>query len=210
MILLVLSFFQKYKKQLLLPTIVVIVVIFFFINSQLRSANPTAEIIQPIPYHESSQVEESLIEYEEDTHIFVEVKGAVYKPGVYELLAGDRVLKAIELAGGYLPTSDSNGINHAQKVEDEMVIYVPVEGEETEEGINQSISPQVERANLVNINKADEMILTTLPGIGPAKAEAIIAYRDESGLFKETQDLMKVTGIGKKTYEKLESLITVK
>ncbi|WP_391202017.1 helix-hairpin-helix domain-containing protein [Psychrobacillus sp. L4] len=210
MILLVLSFFQKYKKQLLLPTIVVIVVIFFFINSQLRSANPTAEIIQPIPFHESFQVEEALIEYEEDTRIFVEVKGAVYKPGVYELLTGDRVLKAIELAGGYLPTSDSKGINHAQKVEDEMVIYVPVEGEETEEVLSQSVNPQVERSSLVNINKADAMILTTLPGIGPAKAEAIIAYRDESGLFKETQDLMKVTGIGKKTFEKLESLITVK
>jgi competence protein ComEA len=206
MIFLVYSFFQKYKKKLLLPTTVTLGVIIFIYQSQFNSANPTADAIQPIPFHETIQEQVISTEYEEDQMLFVEVKGAVMKPGVYELSLGDRVLKAIELAGGYLPISDSKTINHAQKVEDEMVIYVPIEGEEVE----QLQGPITENSNLVNINIADAILLTTLPGIGPAKAEAIIAYRNDSGLFKETHDLMKVTGIGKKTYDKLESLITVK
>lgn len=206
MIFLILSFIQKYKKKLLLPTTVAISILFFIVKSQFHSANPTADIIQPIPFNEIAEQEEVLIEYEENMRVFVEVKGAVQNPGVYELASGDRVLTAIELAGGYLPTSDSRSINHAQKVVDEMVIYVPVEGEEAE--LLQSA--QGVQSNLVNINKADLTMLTTLPGIGPTKAEAIIAYRTEQGLFKEPQELMKVTGIGKKTYEKLESLISVK
>ena len=137
----------------------------------------------------------------------MEVKGAVKKPGVYELSEGARVLKAIEMAGGYLASSNSNHINHAERVKDEMVIYVPLEGEEVEE---MSISTSSSQSSLVNINNADAAGLTTLPGIGAAKAEAIISYREQSGGFKEKKDLTKVTGIGQKTYEKLEPLITVK
>ncbi|MFF2754248.1 helix-hairpin-helix domain-containing protein [Psychrobacillus sp. NPDC058041] len=190
----------------MLPTTVTLGVIIFIYQSQFNSANPTADAIQPIPFQETIQEQVISTEYEEDHILFVEVKGAVMKPGVYELSLGDRVLKAIELAGGYLPISDSKTINHAQKVEDEMVIYVPIEGEEVEQ-LQGSLT---ENSSLVNINIADAGLLTTLPGIGPAKAEAIIAYRNDEGLFKETHDLMKVTGIGKKTYDKLESLITVK
>ncbi|MEI4769481.1 helix-hairpin-helix domain-containing protein [Psychrobacillus sp. FJAT-51614] len=204
---LILSFFQKYKKKLLLPATVAFALLFFIIQSHFNSANPTAEdFIQPIPINETIAQQESSIEYLEDNRIVVEVKGAVSRPGVYELDSGDRVLKAIELAGGYLPTSVTKGINHAQKVEDEMVIYVPVEGEE----VDPLQSSLKESSNLVNINTADVPLLSTLPGIGPAKAEAIITYRNEQGIFKETADLMKVTGIGTKTFEKLESLITIK
>lgn len=206
MIFLVLSIFQKNKKKLLLPTSVALAFLFFIIQSHFNSANSTADSIQPIPINEAIQPQESPIEFLEDNRIFVEVKGAVNMPGVYELAPEDRVLNAIELAGGYLPTSDSKGINHAQKVEDEMVIYVPVEGEEVES----LLSSSGESSNLVNINTADIPLLTTLPGIGPAKAESIIAYRNEQGIFKETADLMKVTGIGTKTFEKLESFITIK
>lgn len=204
MIFLVNSFFQKYKKKLLLPTTVALGVFIFIF--QFNSANPTSNAIQPIPFNETIQEQVDPTEYVEDHILFVEVKGAVMKPGVYELSFGDRILKAIELAGGYLPASDSKTINHAQKVEDEMVIYVPVEGEEVE-NLQTYLT---ENSTLVNINVADSSLLTTLPGIGPAKAEAIIAYRNDTGSFKEAHDLMKVTGIGKKTYEKLESLITVK
>lgn len=208
MIFLVLSFFQKYKKKLLLPTSVALALLFFIIQFHFNSANSTADSIQPIPINEAILPQESPIEFLEDNRIFVEVKGAVNMPGVYELAPEDRVLNAIELAGGYLPTSNSKGINHAQKVEDEMVIYVPIEGEEVESLSLLSFSG--ESSKLVNINTADIPLLTTLPGIGQAKAEAIIAYRNEQGIFQETADLMKVTGIGTKTFEKLESLITIK
>ncbi len=62
----------------------------------------------------------------------------------------------------------------------------------------------------VNINSANESELTTLPGIGPSKAQAIISYRDENGRFQTVEDLKNVSGIGDKTFEKLKEFITVK
>ena len=202
------SFIQKYKKKLLLPTTVIVVILFFFLQTQFKTSEPTADAIQPIPIHETTIEQEEITEPIEDISLFVEVKGAVIHPGVYELTQGDRVLKAIELAGGYLPTSDSKGINHAQKVADEMVVYVPLEGEVIVEQAPTNTSS--ESTGLVNINQADASLLMTLPGIGPAKADAIIAHRDAQGLFKDPADLKNVTGIGQKTFEKLEVLISVK
>ena len=206
MIVLIQLFVQKYKKKLLLPVIVIGIILFLSIQSFIKSASPQADSIQPIPLKESFTEVETIEEIAEPI-VFVEVKGAVTKPGVYELAEGDRVLNAIEQAGGYLPTSNSKHINHAERVEDEMIIYVPEEGEEVEEATSSASSPQ---SSIVNINKADATGLTSLPGVGPAKAEAIISYREQSGDFKEKLDLMKVTGIGQKTYEKLEPLISVK
>lgn len=200
------QFVQKYKKRLLLPVVVIGIILFISIQSFLKSATPKADSIPTIPLKENFP-EEEIIEYVETPLVFVEVKGAVMKPGVYELLEGDRVLNAIEMAGGYLESSNSKHINHAERVKDEMVIYVPKEGEEVEEVLLPTSSSQ---SSLVNINNADSTVLSTLPGIGTAKAEAIISHREQSGAFKEKQDLMKVTGIGQKTYEKLEPLISVK
>lgn len=200
------QFVQKYKKKLLLPVVVIGIILFISIQSFLKSATPKADPIPTIPLKENFP-EEEIIEYVETPFVFVEVKGAVMKPGVYELLEGDRVLNAIEMAGGYLESSNSKHINHAERVKDEMVIYVPEEGEEVEEVLLPTSSSQ---SSLVNINNADSTVLSTLPGIGAAKAEAIISHREQSGAFKEKQDLMKVTGIGQKTYEKLEPLISVK
>ncbi|WP_277584532.1 helix-hairpin-helix domain-containing protein [Psychrobacillus antarcticus] len=199
-------FIQKYKKKLLLPVVVIGIILFISMQSFLNSAPPKADSIQTIPLKESF-TEEETIEYVEDPIVFVEVKGAVIKPGVYELSEGDRVLNAIEMAGGYLVSSNSKQINHAERVKDEMVIYVPEEGEEVEEALLATSSSQ---SSLVNINNSDATLLSTLPGIGAAKAAAIIAHREQSGPFKVKQDLMKVTGIGQKTYEKLEPLISVK
>ncbi|WP_427137067.1 helix-hairpin-helix domain-containing protein [Psychrobacillus psychrodurans] len=199
------QFVQKYKKKLLLPVVVIGIILFISIQSFLKSATPKADSIPTIPLKENFP--EEIIEYVETPLVFVEVKGAVMKPGVYELLEGDRVLNAIEMAGGYLESSNSKHINHAERVKDEMVIYVPEEGEEVEEVLLPTSSSQ---SSLVNINNADSTVLSTLPGIGAAKAEAIISHREQSGAFKEKQDLMKVTGIGQKTYEKLEPLISVK
>lgn len=200
----------KKMKKLILPAGVLTLLIFLLIQKQFLSATPSAEPIQPSLLNDTNLTEtEETLKNEESNALFIEVKGAVKKPGVYELENGDRVLAAIELAGGYLPESDSNTINHAQKVEDEMIIYVPLIGEEIENVTNSS-STGSSGDQLVNINKADLQGLTSLPGIGPAKAEAIISYREESGGFTSIQDLMEVTGIGQKTYEKLETYITVK
>ena len=71
-------------------------------------------------------------------------------------------------------------------------------------------SPAKTASSQVNINKADAAKLDTLPGIGPKIAGRIVKYRKEHGLFKTTQDLRKVEGIGVKKYAKLSGLITVK
>lgn len=128
-------------------------------------------------------------------------------PGVYELPEGSRIIDAIDIAGGYLPESDNQQINHAQKLSDEMVIYIPYKGEEAVLAIS---SPSEIDDGLIDLNTADESQLTTLPGIGPSKASAIIAYREENGPFAVPEDLKKVTGIGEKTFERLEDLIKIK
>ena len=144
--------------------------------------------------------------------IVVDVKGAVLHPNVYTLEEGQRVIDAITAAGGYTPDADSRLLNHAQRVTDETVIYVPIIGEELP--IFDQPGDELEKqdpsaAQLVNINTADEMQLQSLTGIGPAKSSAIIKYRTEQGAFQVIEDLMNVSGIGQKTFDSLSEFITV-
>ncbi|MBD8003636.1 helix-hairpin-helix domain-containing protein [Bacillus norwichensis] len=142
--------------------------------------------------------------------LFVDVKGAVSSPGLYEAKEGDRILDAIEQAGGLIKTADAKQVNFAQKIHDEMVIYVPEKGEVVDEVLpvmSDHSSSQTE--GKININRADLSELQTLSGVGPAKAQAIIDYREEQGPFKRVEDIQNVSGIGEKTFEKLQESITV-
>lgn len=139
----------------------------------------------------------------------VDVKGQVALPGVYTLPANKRVLDAITLAGGLLPTADERMLNLAAKLVDEMVIYVPTEGELS------SITGQIvpvpgsnSDSHLININTSDETELMTLSGIGPSKAKAIITYREENGLFQSIEQLKEVSGIGDQTFESIKDFIS--
>ena len=67
----------------------------------------------------------------------------------------------------------------------------------------------VGQAAPVNLNTADAEELATLPGICPATAQKIIAYRESVGAFQSTEELMQVDGIGEKTFQKLKELVTV-
>ncbi|WJY28524.1 helix-hairpin-helix domain-containing protein [Sporosarcina trichiuri] len=145
--------------------------------------------------------------------VMVDVKGAVLHPNVYTFEEGQRVIDAITAAGGYAESADSRLLNHAQLLADQMVIYVPAEGEEMPVFESAGISETVQGSGssaLININTADETELMTLNGIGPAKASAIIAYRTDNGTFQTAEDLMKVSGIGQKTFDALADAITVK
>ena len=163
---------------------------------------------------ESQQTEQ--IEQPQPQSIVVDVKGAVQHPGVYPFTTENRIIDAIQAAGGYSEKADTRFINHAQKLSDELVIYVPVIGEGIEQpatvvmsgGTTSTASSGQEET--VNINSATEAELTTLPGIGPSKAAAIIAYREENGQFASVEDLKNVSGIGDKTFEQLQQLIAVK
>lgn len=137
--------------------------------------------------------------------IYVHVCGAVNYPGVVELPEGSRAEAALEAAGGFLETARRDYVNLAEKLADGQKLYFPDKDETyvlPEEEIQTESRP-------VNINRADEKTLCELPGIGSARARDIIAYREENGGFKRTQDLMKVSGIKASTYDKLADKITV-
>ncbi|MGY3765333.1 helix-hairpin-helix domain-containing protein [Vagococcus vulneris] len=145
----------------------------------------------------------------------IDVKGAVKNPGIYIVDSSMRVIDAVEAAGGYIAESDQNKINNAEKVMDQMVIYVPKKGEETDLNIpmsNTATSGNVGSNNgtaQVNLNTATLAELMTLKGVGQKKAEAILQYRDENGRFEQIEDLKKVKGIGEKTFESLSQSIRI-
>ncbi|GAB0168633.1 helix-hairpin-helix domain-containing protein [Lysinibacillus sp. CTST325] len=212
------SFWQKYKKSMLLPGILVISGLCYFFFSRSDSSPPQEELIETIQPIEQPDMKESVDEAVIQ-QVFVDIKGAVMYPGVYELQNDQRIIDAVQLAGGYTQNADTQLINHAQKVEDEMVIYVPIKGEKPNDITSNILTIPTNGASQgnngvkdqkVNLNKADAAALTTLSGIGPSKAQSIISYREENGGFKTIEDLKKVSGIGEKTFEKLKDFITVK
>ena len=139
--------------------------------------------------------------------IFVDIKGAVKNPGVYQMKVGDRVKDALEAAGGLTAEADSQKVNLAKRLEDQMVIVVPKVGEEAEEIPAGATSKEEAKEGKVNINTATVEELKTLKGVGEKKAEAIIEYRKKNGSFQTKEDLMKVRGIGKKLFESFQERI---
>ena len=160
---------------------------------------------------EELPIEETAVPQE----IKVDVKGAVLSPGLYTALGGERVLDLVEKAGGFIAEADRNRVNLAQIVEDQMVIYVPVIGEEGENlpvqngEIGSLGTGNDQEGKKVNLNTADETELQTLTGVGPSKAAAIIQYRTENGPFQKIEDLKHISGIGEKTFEKLKEDISI-
>lgn len=143
----------------------------------------------------------------QETVIFVDIKGAVKNPGVYQMKSGDRVKDALDAAGGLTVEADSQKVNLAKRLEDQMVIVVPKVGEEAQEIPAGVTSKEASKEGKVNINTATVEELKTLKGVGEKKAEAIIEYRKKNGSFKTKEDLMKVRGIGKKLFESFQERI---
>ena len=146
------------------------------------------------------------------TVIYVDVKGEIHHPGVYQMKAENRVKDLIEAAGGFTPLADDHKLNLSQLLEDQMVIVVPKKGEEVNSELAQAPTSQkkeVGKEGKVNINTATVEELKTLKGIGEKKAEAIIEYRKKNGSFKNKEELMKVRGIGKKLYESFQERVIV-
>ncbi|UOE95629.1 helix-hairpin-helix domain-containing protein [Alkalihalobacillus sp. LMS39] len=145
---------------------------------------------------------------QQEARYVVDVKGAVKRPGIYEANKESRVYHLIDLAGGLSESADETKINLAMKIQDEMIIYVPLLGEEV--NLTQAMAAtgsQQSGSGNININNATAEELQTLSGIGPSKAAAIITYREEHGPFQTPEDLLKVSGIGPKSLEKLREQI---
>lgn len=144
----------------------------------------------------------------------VDIKGEVAFPGIYQVEQDMRIDDVVKMAGGLTEKANVRRINLAQVLQDQMMIYIPAEGEEeTEESqeITHVQTPQEEQkqGDKININTASSTELQQLNGIGAKKAEKIIAYREENGLFKQAEELMNVNGIGEKTFEALKDQVVV-
>lgn len=198
-------------KQNVIFIIVGCAIVLFFSVSFIRNFD-NSEVVHSNSIVAVEEAEDSpvLEKVEVELDIYVDIKGAVRAPGVYKMRNGDRVIDVIEKANGLELEANKDAINLALLVEDEMVIYVPFKGANTEELELEFIPTTKEKSNKININQASTEDLQQLPGIGPAKAGAIIAYREEHGKFQTVDDLVKVSGIGKKTVEKMLEFIDVK
>lgn len=140
---------------------------------------------------------------DEEALFFVQISGAVKRPGVYQLSSDARVYEAIELAGGLTDDADGDSLNQALPITDGQMIHVLTTEESSEK-------EQTDTENgKVNINTADEAMLMTLPGIGESKAKSIISYRETKGSFSSIEDIMQITGIKEGVYQKIKDQITV-
>jgi competence protein ComEA len=151
--------------------------------------------------------------------LVVYITGSVTHPGVYSLPRLSRVSNAIDAAGGLLPDADQTAVNLAAKLSDGQKIVVPkinalaitIAGNTPDV---QQVSPQPSLAapssdNPLDLNTATLEQLDLLPGIGPTRAEDIIAYRTQHGSFKTIDEIMNVSGIGEATFDRIKAMINV-
>ena len=158
----------------------------------------------------------------EEKNIFVHIAGCVQKEGMLELSSNSRIADAIEKAGGLTQEADLSDINLAYLLEDGMKIYIPNQNERQENNEKTKNTPKEEntpsmqiqdtntKQDVININTATQEELDTLPGIGPATAAKIIAYRKEKGKFNNKEEIKEVSGIGEAKYEKMKEYISIK
>lgn len=152
-------------------------------------------------------------EVREAETVVVRVEGAVRQPGSIALVNGMRVIDAIEACGGILPEAKMDGVDVSAELIDGQVIRVaPVQAEVSQTKETKKSARKKKKVTVsgpVNINTASITELDRLPGIGPALAKRIIAYREANGRFPTVADIQRVKGIGKKKYEKMKPLIRV-
>lgn len=203
----VVLFFRQNVKSIILAFVCSLVLItggLFYFN-QNKTEDYSGVSFSNISNETSNKDEKA--ENRHDEKIFVDVKGAVKHPGVFETTKDKRVKDLIEEAGGLLDDADTSTLNLSQKVKDQMVIYVLKHGEKPKQISDGGSSSS--NADVININTANKEQLMKISGVGKTKAEAIISYRDKNGDFKKKEDITKVKGIGKATFEKIKDKIEV-
>ena len=175
------------KKILIVLGVIVLISIGIVIN--LINKKPTSVTIKP-----------SEADYSSTTKIICQIKGEVARPGVYSLDKGSRLQDLVLAAGGFTSMADTNSVSLVSVIEDSGC-YIINKLDNTNSEAN---------ANLLNINLATKEELTSLPGIGEAKAQAIIDYRNQNGNFNSVNDLTKVNGISEKILNQIIDLICVR
>lgn len=196
---------KKYGWLLVIAVLLVITGIYLLLpDKEMAPAWEDLQVEQTVEEIQSTVNSESVV-------LMVDIKGEIKKPGVYELQEGARVKEVVLLAGGFTENAEERQLNLAERLTDQQMIYVPSK-EEAENAfvpIDNQYSQSATTDAQININTADQIELQKLSGIGAAKAQAIIDYRETSGPFRKVEDLTEVSGIGEKTVEKLRESIKV-
>lgn len=204
-------------KIVALPFIVVVAILFFWFSGNqdddIKIAKGEHKILSNETYEEKDL--DSVNKVDVKREIYVDIGGAVTKPGVYKVNTGTRLFQVIEMAGGLLGNAITDDINQAKEVFDGEKVIIP---DETSQKISTEVSNEnnrnygnnISEANgKININSADSATLQEIPGIGPSKADKIIEYRTNVGPFKTIEDIKNISGIGDKTFETIKEFIIV-
>lgn len=182
------------------------------------SDRPAAEPLSDVVAVDTPSVppKEDEADGDENEVVMVHVAGAVADPHVIQLRSGDRVIDAVEAAGGFTEEAAPEGVNLAAAAEDGTLIFVPT-AEELESGVEPSAAGEgaqglsgggAQQSETVNLNTADAAELEQLPGIGPALADRIITYREAHGQFSALEELAAVSGIGPAILENIVDDVT--
>ena len=230
------TFTYRHKKEIILVClglVLLLVIGFVFIYKNYTADDKEDENIVLNTKNDTKKDEEE----EEEVYYQVDIKGEVINPGIYTVKEGSRVIDVIRLAGDLTEVADTSVLNLSKKVKDEMVIIVysfdevesfteTKEQEEIEQeacknqnGIendaciedstNDTSSSSVVISGKISLNTATLDELMMLPGIGEAKAEAIIKYREEVGAFQNIEELKEVNGIGDAIFVQIKENITI-
>ena len=135
--------------------------------------------------------------------INVRIEGAVVNPGIYTLEESETLQDLISSAGGLLSTADETCFDLSLDISSYELFYIPYEAGYAEECVPITTTK-------VNINTATSEEISTVNGISETLAAKIVEYRETNGNFKSLEELMLVTGIGSKTYEKIRDFICIK
>lgn len=196
------------------------VLLFLIYNNQqqkgeILSADTNFQLLETEKMNNKSQEKKS-------EKIIIHLSGAVKNPGVYRLNKKERLIDLIEAAGGLKEEANLERINLAESLYDGQKVIIPLikaknnqlnstedfKAQSDQESLNNYYGSTDDK--LVNINQADQSELESLSGIGPAKAAAIIKYREKNDFFDKKEDLLKIGGIGEKTLENLKDEIVVR
>ena len=216
------NFYEENSKTVRMAAVIIVVglsILFFWIHGDQGTrviSEAEAGTGEAVESYEDPQYDEQAADQEApdaSSVAYVDISGEVNKPGVYKVTSETRLFEVIDMAGGLTENADPDSLNRAEKVIDGQKIIVLSYDESSEIGSSSSSVPDYgltsDEGDKVNINTADSSELQTIPGIGPAKAQSIIDYREQNGYFTATEDIMDVTGIGQKTYASIKDYIVV-
>ena len=141
-----------------------------------------------------------------DGQVRVYVSGAVQHPGVYPLHPGDRIVDAVEAAGGAATDADTVAVNFAERIHDEEHIHVPQAGESVEPSTPAADAAGAQR---VDLNRASAALLQSLPGVGATRAANIVASRQQQGPFRQPDDLRQRNLLTSQIYARVKHMIEV-